>query len=147
MPRPERPIDPDLGPAQRFAAALRQLRTAAGSPPYRDMAATAHLSKASLSAAASGHRLPTWEVTRGYVLACGGDLEEWHGRWQAARADLGMPATTGPLDLDLPPAVDGPHRSARRLVAIAVAVLMAALATAGYLTVRRTGTPRTKVVQ
>jgi len=88
MPRPERPVDPSAGPVQRFAADLRKLRGEAGNPPYRDMARTAHISKASLSAAASGHRLPTWEVTKGYVRACGGPVDEWHGRWLAVRAEV-----------------------------------------------------------
>src|SRR6185312_12936137 len=91
MPRPERPIDPSAGPLQEFAAALRKLRAEAGSPPYRTMAEQAYASKASLSAAAAGHRLPTWEVTRAYVQICGGDVDEWHLRWTAVRAELGYP--------------------------------------------------------
>src|SRR5690349_22011942 len=89
MPRPERPVDPSAGPVQQFAADLRKLRGEAGNPTYRDMAKTAHVSKASLSAAASGHRLPTWEVTQGYVRACGGPVEVWHDRWLAVRAEVG----------------------------------------------------------
>ncbi|HXA61948.1 MAG TPA: helix-turn-helix transcriptional regulator, partial [Streptosporangiaceae bacterium] len=92
MPRPERPIDATQGPIQSFAAELRKLRTEAGSPPYRELARDAHFSKATLSDAASGHRLPTLEVTLAYVGACGGDVEEWRARWHALRAELGLPA-------------------------------------------------------
>ncbi|GAA4475257.1 helix-turn-helix domain-containing protein [Phytohabitans houttuyneae] len=94
MPRPERPIDPAAGPVQQFAAALRKLRAEAGNPPYRTMASAAHTSKASLSAAAAGHRLPTWEVTRAYVQVCGGDVEEWHQLWTTAREKAGYPIPT-----------------------------------------------------
>ena len=99
MARPERPVDPADGPAQRFAADLRKLRIEAGSPPYRDMAKQVHVSKASLAAAAGGHRLPTWEVTKQYVRACDGPFDIWHERWLAARAEVAPPlsaASTAP---------------------------------------------------
>ena len=99
LPRTERPVDPSQGPTQRFAAELRALRDTAGRPSYRELAGRAHFSKATLSAAAGGHRLPTWEVTRAYVDACGGDVDQWRERWDAARADLGLPLPT----VDVPP--------------------------------------------
>nr|WP_256096141.1 helix-turn-helix domain-containing protein [Streptomyces sp. LUP30] len=74
----------------KFAADLRELRKAAGSPSYRELSEKAHFSRASLSAAASGHRLPTWEVTRAYVTVCGGDIDEWLHRWKAVRSELGL---------------------------------------------------------
>jgi|GEM_PF-3444396 len=85
MPRPERPIDPAAGPVARFAHELRELRNQAGCPPYRAMQVRSHVSYASLSRAAAGRKLPTWPVTRGFVLACGGDPDEWKPRWEAAR--------------------------------------------------------------
>lgn len=94
MPRPERPIGASDGPVQRLAADLRHLRAKGGSPPYRELAKTAHFSKATLSAAAAGHRLPTWEVTSAYVRACGGDVDAWRLRWQDARSELGLPPDT-----------------------------------------------------
>ncbi|MGA5298839.1 helix-turn-helix domain-containing protein [Nucisporomicrobium flavum] len=93
MPRPERPIDPAAGPLAEFAAALRELRLQAGRPPYRSMAVRAHVSKASLSAAAAGHRLPTWDVTKAYVVACGGDPDGWRDRWLRVRDELGCAAS------------------------------------------------------
>lgn len=92
MPRPERSFDPAAdAPVVRFAEELRKLRRKAGNPTYRDLAPRALCSKASLSAAASGRRLPTWEVTSGFVRACDGNLEDWRQRWQSARVEMGLP--------------------------------------------------------
>jgi hypothetical protein len=91
MPRPERSIDPSEGPVQQFAADLRKLREEAGNPTYRKMAIHAFFSKATLSAAASGNRMPSWEVTVAYVAACGGDVEQWRTSYEATRNKLGPP--------------------------------------------------------
>nr|WP_296073283.1 helix-turn-helix domain-containing protein [uncultured Actinoplanes sp.] len=85
MPRPERPLDPAAGPIAQFAVALRALRAAAGNPTYRRMAERVPVSPSALAAAADGRRLPTWEVTREYVRACGGREDEWRERWHAVR--------------------------------------------------------------
>src|SRR5687767_4302641 len=77
MPRPERPVDPDKGPAQRFAVALRELRRSAGNPTYRVLAERAHYSTTTLAQAASGEQLPTLAVALAYARACNGDVEEW----------------------------------------------------------------------
>ncbi|PRY30786.1 WD40 repeat protein [Pseudosporangium ferrugineum] len=96
MPRPERPLDGQDGPVVQLAAELRQLREKAGRPGYRQMAARANFSVATLSAAASGRRLPTLEVTLAYVAACDGDRAEWERRWREAErlsvAPAGDPA-------------------------------------------------------
>jgi hypothetical protein len=81
--RREAELDPD-GPLHEFALALRALRSAAGAPSYRELAHTARYSQSVLAAAASGHTLPTWDVTRAYVAACGGDVGEWRERWERA---------------------------------------------------------------
>jgi len=86
MGRPQRAIDPSSGPTAEFASALRALREGAGTPKYSSMAARAGRSSTALSEAAAGRHLPTWETTEAYVLACGGDVREWHRRWQEARA-------------------------------------------------------------
>ncbi|MFF4014797.1 hypothetical protein [Streptomyces sp. NPDC001843] len=85
--RPESPIDPGAGPVQRFAAALRELRTEAGSPTYRVMARRTGHGASTLSQAAAGARLPTLPVALAYVRACDGDPEEWERRWQQAAAE------------------------------------------------------------
>ncbi|MGA6173764.1 hypothetical protein ACPEIF_26365 [Streptomyces sp. NPDC012600] len=80
MGRSEKPVDPAAGPVQRFAHELRLLRQEAGSPTYRAMARQVPYAAPTLSAAASGDRLPSPAVTRAYVLACGGDPDEWERR-------------------------------------------------------------------
>jgi hypothetical protein len=102
MPRPERPIDPGQGPVQRFAAELRRLRQQAGGRSYRDMAADAHYSRATLSSAASGHRLPTWEVTKAYVLSCGGDPDQWRESWLEAQGAASARSSDRPTPLGEP---------------------------------------------
>lgn len=89
MGRREKPLDPGLGAVQRFAYALRKLRDEAGTPTYRSMARRAGYSGPTLSAAAAGERLPTLPVVRAYVVACGGDPEEWAERWKEAVAAEG----------------------------------------------------------
>ncbi|MFM9442347.1 helix-turn-helix domain-containing protein [Streptomyces acidiscabies] len=83
MGRPERPVDPDSGPLQRFAHELRSLRRNGGSPPYRTMAQRTGLSVTALSRAASGERLASAAVVRAYAQACGADPDEWERRRQA----------------------------------------------------------------
>lgn len=92
MARPERIIDPEEGPIQRFSYDLRQLRKDAGNPTYRDMAARVHYSVAALSEAARGTRKPTLEITRAYVRACGGNRADWDRRWHDLNASLGLEA-------------------------------------------------------
>lgn len=84
MGRRERTVDPAAGPVQAFAYELREMRRAVGSPSYRELAGRAHFSSTSLSVAASGTRMPSLEVTLGYVRACGGDVQEWEQRWRKA---------------------------------------------------------------
>ena len=85
--RPESPLDPSVGPVARFAAELRKLRAEAGSPTYRVMAQRAGQGTSTLSQAAGGERLPTLPVALAYVKACGGDPQEWEGRWRQAAAE------------------------------------------------------------
>ncbi|TYB57592.1 hypothetical protein FXF51_39535 [Nonomuraea sp. PA05] len=95
--RPEGSIDPDAGPAERFAWELRRLRREAGSPGYRLLAKRAHYSPSTLAEAAQGRRLPTLEVALAYVEACGGNRAEWTARWQAAAGlvSAAMPPMAG----------------------------------------------------
>jgi hypothetical protein len=136
VPRPERPLDASSGPVQQFATDLRRLRADCGSPPYREMARVSHFSKATLSAAAAGYRLPTWDVTSAYVRACGGDPEEWRLRWQDARTELGLPADRLPTVRVAPKETEEQPRPGRprrfRLwfiapIAVAVVVLIMAI--------------------
>ncbi|MGH3753789.1 MAG: helix-turn-helix domain-containing protein [Pseudonocardiaceae bacterium] len=100
MARPEIPIDPRTGPQAAFAVELRQLRELAG-VTYRELAQRAHCSHGALCEAARGQRLPTWEVTQAFVKGCGGDLQQWQARWQAAAAGgAGSGTATAPGGAD-----------------------------------------------
>ncbi|MGW0709448.1 nSTAND1 domain-containing NTPase [Streptomyces sp. NPDC002643] len=103
MGRPERPLDPESGPVQQLAHGLRELRRAVGSPSYQAMAKTAGCSATTLSRAAAGVRLPSLDVLRGYVRACGGDIEEWETRWKEAEAADTAPVPTATEDAPSPP--------------------------------------------
>ena len=83
MPRPERPIDAGW-PLASFASGLRALRQERGIK-YRQMSVRTNFCVTALAGAASGRYLPTWELTRAFVAACGGPVDEWHERWCAAR--------------------------------------------------------------
>lgn len=96
MGRPERPLDPDAGPTQRFAYALRRLRQDEGSPTYREMAARTEFSAPTLSAAAAGSRLPSPQVLRAYTLALGADVEEWEKRREEAAEEEALLALSRP---------------------------------------------------
>ncbi|MFM9457456.1 nSTAND1 domain-containing NTPase [Streptomyces europaeiscabiei] len=82
--RPEKRLEPDDGPVQRLAYELRLLREQAGSPTYRTMAQRVRFSVTTLAQAASGERMPSLQVLRAYVQACGADPDEWQVRWQQA---------------------------------------------------------------
>ncbi|HEV2375921.1 MAG TPA: DUF2690 domain-containing protein [Streptosporangiaceae bacterium] len=82
MGRPERAVDPELGPLSRLACDLRQLRRDAGSPSYRELARRTRYSASVLSRAAGGRDLPSLAVTLAYVNACGGDTRTWEARWR-----------------------------------------------------------------
>ncbi|MFI6793158.1 helix-turn-helix domain-containing protein [Nonomuraea sp. NPDC050383] len=88
MGRREEPIDPGAGPLAAFALDLRRLRESAGSPSYRQLARTAHYSASALSSACSGNSMPSWNVTRALVQACGGDVGQWQQRWRQVAAEL-----------------------------------------------------------
>ena len=91
MARPERPVQPEAGPVGELAQELRAIRKSAGSPTYRTLAAWTHYSAATLARAASGHTLPTREVTVAYAVACGGDPEEWTRRWAQVASAMNPP--------------------------------------------------------
>lgn len=95
MGRPERPLAAPAGPVRDLAAALREARRTAGNPSYRQMAAVTHYSAGMLARAASGHALPSQEITLAYAAACNGDPDEWRHRWQQARNALTASCSTG----------------------------------------------------
>ena len=97
MGRPERPLDPQAGPVQRFAFDLRSLREQGGRLSYHELAKRAHYAPTTLSEAAKGEKLPTLEVTRAFVKACGGDQDAWERRWWEVHKQLRLqPPDSGP---------------------------------------------------
>ena len=92
MGRPEKSLDRSGGAVAAFAHDLRKLRTDAGSPAYREMARSALFSSSVLSSAASGHRLPTLQVTLAFVTVCGGDPQSWERRWRTLSGTFSPPA-------------------------------------------------------
>ncbi|MER6363192.1 helix-turn-helix transcriptional regulator [Kitasatospora sp. NPDC001527] len=104
--RPERPLDPDAGPVEAFAHALRALRREAGSPSYRWIAARAHYSHTVVSDAARGERLPTLAVTLAFVEACGADRGAWEARWHLHQQLAAAGTRTAPADADAAPEPD-----------------------------------------
>ncbi|MEU7584543.1 hypothetical protein AB0B50_43985, partial [Streptomyces sp. NPDC041068] len=76
-------MDPAAGPVARFAVELRKLRDEAGGITYRGLAGRTGYSVTALSQAAAGEKLPSLALTLAYARACGGDVEEWEGRWRA----------------------------------------------------------------
>ncbi|MFE0106322.1 hypothetical protein [Streptomyces sp. NPDC059009] len=95
MGRREKPLEPTAGPVQRLAYELRKLRVDAGTPTYRSMAQRVPYSAPTLSAAASGERLPSLAVLLAYVAACDGDAGEWERRWHETVAANAQPAPEG----------------------------------------------------
>jgi len=120
MGRRERPLTP--GPLHDFARDLRELRAGTGHT-YRALGRIAGYAPSALSAAASGDSLPTPEVLRAYVRACGGDAASWEERRRQLAAllshtDPGLPSEVPPVPqapaAESPPPEEGaePRQSA-----------------------------------
>lgn len=156
---PEKRIDPSLPEHSReFAQALRELRTQCGSPSYDELGKHAHFSPATLSVAASGRRLPTLEVTTGFVTGClryasreqdlEQVLEQWRARWHEAKrkeelpkaqGDKSAPKQTATESGDTAPAQPDSKRRSRRGVRIRVAILLVLLLAGASITGYATG--------
>lgn len=87
MPRPEAPIE-TVGPIAAFAQQLRNLRAQSGLT-YRKLAVEAQYAGGTLAFAARGEVMPTWDLTRAYIKACGvvdpTQVRQWERDWQEAR--------------------------------------------------------------
>lgn len=129
---PEKPHTPDDSLAL-FAENLRQLRHHAGDISYRSLAERVQMSPSALSQAASGRKLPTWNVTRAFVRGCGGNEKVWYAQWSQVRQELNARQTNTTNGQVPPSALDGkapesaPHTTGMRLrpVPVRVAVLVA----------------------
>ncbi|MEU4422144.1 hypothetical protein AB0F81_16075 [Actinoplanes sp. NPDC024001] len=143
-------------PAHRreFAGRLRDLRRECGQPAYRVLGTLAHCSYTSLSEAAAGRRLPSWETARGYVTAClrhaGRQAEidrllpQWRRAWEQAdvrerahRPEPPPPAGAPSLE---PPR---PVASWRRPAAVVLVVVALLASLAGAAATSRAPAPMT----
>lgn len=67
---------------ESFARTLSDLRQQAGQPSFRQMSQTSGcISHATLHEATRGKRLPTWETTEQFLIACHVNPADWRGEW------------------------------------------------------------------
>ena len=103
------PLDRASGSVAAFAGALRDLRQQAGSPTYSALSRRTGLSPSVLSEATRGRRIPTWVTVQAFVLACGGDPQEWRDRWMSAAGQSASSVVSpSPLCAPSTPAVLAP---------------------------------------
>jgi transcriptional regulator with XRE-family HTH domain len=85
MPRKEQPITENT-PVAELASQLREVREEARIT-YREMAEVVNYSHVQLGRAARGDRLPSWQLTKAYLKACGvtekDRLQKWEQYWNA----------------------------------------------------------------
>ncbi|MFD6068416.1 NBR1-Ig-like domain-containing protein [Amycolatopsis lurida] len=118
---------------EAFMDGLRKLRTRAGEPSFRKMAAkSGAVSHATLHLTVTGTRLQPWETVREFVRACDGDEEEWHARWQGVQLVLSA---------DREPEPAPRWRSKRVLVPLALVLVAAIAAVVVLLLPGEQGTP------
>lgn len=89
MGNKEKPITWD-GPVADFATRLRAVRAEVGLT-FRQMARRSNYTYTVFSAASGGVKLPSWDVTREYLKACGvdeGEFHTWQAQWAAARSHI-----------------------------------------------------------
>lgn len=79
-----------------FARHLRQLRTRAGAPSVRQLAARTGYGKTTINDAFAGRRLPTWPLAEAIATALDTNPEDLREQWAAARGDIALPATPAP---------------------------------------------------
>jgi len=105
VPRPESPLRRDGSSVRELAHWLRDLRNRAGLT-YDQLATKTNFSRATLQEALSGKRLPTWQVTRAIVRACGADEELWHSYWAQIKRAIDPDAPSGQTKPITPPWAD-----------------------------------------
>ncbi|UVJ38037.1 helix-turn-helix transcriptional regulator [Arthrobacter sp. CJ23] len=79
---------PEIDKIESFAADLRRLRQASGSPTFQALHRTTGISKTVLSDALKGDRLPTEPTVSGLVTAFGEDPAPWCERRERIRRSL-----------------------------------------------------------
>lgn len=80
---------------QEFAASLRDVRTSAGTPSFREMSGRSQaISHTTLHEAAQGLRLPSWATTVEFLKACGADPADHRDAWLRADEAVKVGAST-----------------------------------------------------
>ncbi|UJV47324.1 MULTISPECIES: helix-turn-helix domain-containing protein [unclassified Streptomyces] len=116
----EKPIPADVLPELRaLATQLRDAKVAAG-VSYKKLSENTHYSTATLSQAASGKKLPTWDVTKAYANGCGDPRGEefWMPLWQAASDAVSL-QNAADLTPEDPPVQPQAGRARRRRKSVA----------------------------
>lgn len=106
MGRPQQPLDRDGAPLTEFAIRLRDLRDNADLT-YDQLARKTTFARGTIHEAMRGRRLPSRDVTRAIVSACGGNARDWEAyRLRVKRTlDPRLPGSArGPV---VPPWLDG----------------------------------------
>ena len=127
-----------------FAQRIRDLRAECRTPPYRVLSSLAHCATGTLSEAASGRRLPSWETTRAYVTGClrhagrdlglAAELDRWRADWErAARAER----TPYPPITPAPSAVPRARRGRRTRPLLFLPIVLLVILTVAGLRVGR----------
>jgi predicted acylesterase/phospholipase RssA len=86
-----RPNPLETSTPAEFVAALRRYRRWAGNPSYRTLAERAPVSAAAFHAMLKGDELPKFTMLNAFIVACGGDEEEfqrWATAWRKLDQDL-----------------------------------------------------------
>ncbi|GLW90714.1 hypothetical protein Aglo03_15300 [Actinokineospora globicatena] len=82
----------DTGPLGEFATELIKLKESVHGATYRTMAHRCNFSRSVLAEAATGKKLPTWEVVRGFVNALGvvraDDVKDWEEFWTQTNNEI-----------------------------------------------------------
>ncbi|WP_410625907.1 helix-turn-helix domain-containing protein [Amycolatopsis sp. cmx-8-4] len=125
MGRPERSLDLEGSLLAQFAADLRRVREQAGKPTYRAMSRLAHRSQTTLSEAAGGRTIPTWETVQAFLQACDiTEFSQWRKRWERLG---GTPSSLSAGSVETTHAETGVGRRRNRmLAAIITAVALVA---------------------
>lgn len=92
----------------RFAADLRELRVAAGSPTLAALAGSTGVSKTVLSEALAGRRLPSARTVAAIVRAVGGDVGPWLRRRDALDGRTSVSDAADGSDVPAPPESNEP---------------------------------------
>ncbi len=100
--RPENPLKTDSGAIADFAGELRRMRKRA-KLTYRELSAKTGRSPSTLTAAADGKQLPSWQVTLAWIQECGGDRDTVLRLYERACAETGRPAPGPDLSGEEPP--------------------------------------------